>query len=503
MSTRDSQTKKRGLAQTVHARFLLTYVPAMIAVIVVFIALFEVIAYTHAQEELGRKLHRMGGNLSVVLAEPVSKDEVDIIESVIANAISDRDVAAIHVYGMDGRLLAEISRDLAPSDPALQFLKPLILGVDQNALTVGRLALILSDARVHEAMMNRLYFAATLSAMLLIAVIIVGSFVYRRTIGRPLDQLITVIEDTEHGHGFTRLDADREDEVGDVFKAFNKMRDRQHRNEIELEAARAGLERRVRERTAELKQAHDNALAASRAKSQFLANMSHEFRTPLNSIIGFAELLGSDSVANPELRKEYATDIRESGVHLLTLINDLLDLSKAEAGKLDLQETVLDVAATVDACCGMIRTIAEKKRIALSINVPPSAPALRGDERKIRQMILNLLSNAVKFTPQGGEVTISARPAADGGFDIAIADNGVGIAEFDQQRILQPFVQVDSSFARKHTGTGLGLPLVRTLTELHDGRLSLESAVGEGTRVTIHFPAERVQYDARAMGAVD
>lgn len=500
MSKTNPQTKERGLAHTAHARFLLAYIPAMIGVIVLFVTLFEFITFTDARDELDRKLHRMGGNLSVVLAEPVAQNQVEIVDSVIANAISDRDVATIRVYGMDGMLMSEIARSTGTNEPVLQFLKPLVLATGQTTVTVGRLELSLSDLRLYEAMLNRLYFAATLSAMLLIAVIVIGSFVYRRIIGAPLDQLVAVIEETEHGKSFSRLDASRGDEIGDVFKAFNKMRDRQHRNEIELEAARAGLERRVRERTAELKEAHDNALAASRAKSQFLANMSHEFRTPLNSIIGFAEILGSDSVADAGLRQEYAVDIRESGVHLLTLINDLLDLSKAEAGKLELQESVLDISATIDVCCGMIRTIADQKQIDLSVNVPPSAPALRGDERKIRQMILNLVSNAAKFTPKGGKITVTGHPAADGGFSITIADTGVGIAEDDQQRVLQPFVQVDSSFSRKHTGTGLGLPLVRTLCELHGGELSLKSILGEGTSVSIHFPSERVQYDVRAVG---
>ncbi|MBO6835121.1 MAG: hypothetical protein JJ881_03015 [Alphaproteobacteria bacterium] len=497
MSDEEPQPQGRRLNRTVHGRFLIAYVPAVIVVIVLFVALVEIFTYQNARESLRDRVDRMGANLSIILAEPVAQNERRLVQAVIANAVNDRDVASIGVFDAQGQPIAEVARGEVRPGADLVFSKILNIGVGDDAIPVGRIRVVLTDKRLIDAMADRLTFAGTLSAMLLAAIVIVGSFVYRRIVGDPLAQLIAIINQTDQGRGVERAVPIRDDEVGDVFRAFNKMRDRQHRNEIELEGARASLERRVRERTSELKRAHDEALAASRAKSQFLANMSHEFRTPLNSIIGFAELLGGDSVTDKDLRKEYAKDIRESGIHLLTLINDLLDLSKAEAGKLDLQEAVMDVGATIEACTGMVRNGAQEKGLTIHASVPASTPALRGDERKVRQMVLNLLSNAVKFTPSGGTITITCRPAVNGGLDIAVTDTGIGIAEKDQERILQPFVQVDSAYTRKHAGTGLGLPLVRMLAELHGGRLTLTSAPNKGTAVTINFPADRTQYDTR------
>jgi two-component system cell cycle sensor histidine kinase PleC len=492
---RPSRSYRQG--RSVQRRLLMGYVPAVLLVIAVFLGGFEYLAYRSAVADLDRKMARIAADLSAVLAQPVAAGDTDLVRGIVSKAAADRDIAFIRVRDSADTLLVRVGNPGAV--PGADFRQTAPIGT-AFAASVGSVEVAMTDAHLRAQLIDRLLFAALLAVLLLAAVVAVGAVVYRRVVGEPLRALIGVIEETDQGRGMRRLEAPRDDEVGAVINAFNRMRDRQNRNETELEAARAGLERRVRERTAELKRAHDEALAANRAKSRFLANMSHEFRTPLNSIIGFAELLAGEVVRDPKLQREYAEDIRQSGVHLLTLINDLLDISKAEAGKLDLQETVMDVAGTIEACVGMTRNGAAEKGLTVRLDIPASAPALRGDERKVRQMLLNLLSNAVKYTPAGGTVTVRSRPTPQGGVMMEVSDTGIGIAQKDLDRVLQPFVQVESSYTRNSPGTGLGLPLVRMLMELHGGTIAVDSAVGEGTAVRLTFPPDRVQYDTRITG---
>jgi signal transduction histidine kinase len=493
----DRQPARKGIRRTVHSRFLAAYIPALIVTLAVFVAVFEVFAYRTAVADLTKKAVRIGNNLAVVLAPPLARSELTNISVILKNVILDDEVAEVVLTRPDTTVLRQERRQDISARSDISVSRPVRLGSDLGAAILGTIHIAMTDTRIKAAMWNRLLFIGFLSILLLGAIVIAGSIVYRRTIGVALDQLIRVINQTEHGKATAHLATDRNDELGDVFLAFNEMRDRQNKYDQELENARAGLERRVRERTMELKLAHDAALSANRAKSEFLANMSHEFRTPLNSIIGFSEILAGGIVSKPDQLQEYANDIRESGQHLLTLTNDLLDLSKAEAGKLELHESLMDVTSTIEACTNMVRNSARAKNLTLSVSVPASSPTVFGDERKIRQMILNLLSNAVKYTPNGGTITLSSRPASDGGLILSVQDTGIGIARKDQERVLQPFIQVNSAYTRKQAGTGLGLPLVRILAELHDGHVTLTSTPGSGTLVSIHLPTNRVQYDSR------
>jgi signal transduction histidine kinase len=235
------------------------------------------------------------------------------------------------------------------------------------------------------------------------------------------------------------------------------------------------------------------AEAAHQANSEFLANMSHELRTPLNAILGFSEVLSREYFGKLTAKQQdYLSDIRKSGQHLLDLINDILDMTRIEVGKLGLRESVIEPARVAENCVPLVRERAEAGGIALATDFPAGLPCLRADERRIRQIIVNLLSNAVKFTEPGGRVTVGAARAADGGLDITVADSGIGMSETEVMVALQPFRQVDSSLARKHEGTGLGLPLARELARLHGGDLTIVSRPGQGTRVILHLPADRV-----------
>ena len=244
----------------------------------------------------------------------------------------------------------------------------------------------------------------------------------------------------------------------------------------------------------ELRAAKTQAEAANRAKSAFLANMSHELRTPLNAILGFAQVLKSESfgpLGTPRYQ-DYARDIYNSGRHLLMVINDVLDLAKIEAGRSELNVQIVDVGNVMAACHRLVGEGARNGAVRLRVTPPTEPVALAADPTRIKQVLLNLLSNAIKFAPEGSRVSATGSLEADGSLLFVVADTGIGMSPDQVAQALKPFEQIDSSLARRHEGTGLGLPLTKSLVELHGGSFEIESAPGKGTTVRVRLPAERV-----------
>jgi PAS domain S-box-containing protein len=231
---------------------------------------------------------------------------------------------------------------------------------------------------------------------------------------------------------------------------------------------------------------------ASKAKSDFLAGLSHELRTPLNAIMVFSEMI-RDAANGPldASYREYGGDINESGRHLQNIINDILDISKIEGGRLELRDEIVSIGEIAEACRRIVAAMAEVAGVSLSINVPGSLPLIRSDRIRFQQILLNLMSNAVKFTPSGGRVSLSASIEADGAV-ITVQDTGIGMKAEDIPIALEPFRQIDGALSRRFDGTGLGLPLAKALVELHGGRLEIQSAPAEGTMVRILLPLERM-----------
>lgn len=256
-------------------------------------------------------------------------------------------------------------------------------------------------------------------------------------------------------------------------KKAEKIIDKQHEEKLKLEKEKSRAE------------------AQNQQKSMFLANVSHELRTPLNAIIGFSEIIKDEvmgSVGHPQY-KEYINDINASGVHLLSLINDILDYSKAEARKLDIDLVDVDITKIVSSCLRLVEPRANEAKVHLIEDLPGHHVLLKADPKRMKQIILNLLSNAVKFTPEDGRVTITVKDEPlDGEVTIIVSDTGIGISQKDISKAMAPFGQIDSSLSRRYEGTGLGLPLTKKLTEIMNGRFDIKSEVGLGTTVILVMP---------------
>jgi signal transduction histidine kinase len=360
---------------------------------------------------------------------------------------------------------------------------------------------------------NRLAAAGLLVLLVCLAGIGLLAFHYSRTVVQPLRAVTERFRHLRENPGLTHLPllvSSKQDEITTLVEGFNSHIETltaQRQAEVVLKRAeqdaQESLYQRQREALAlrEIEAKNLQLEEASRMKSEFLANMSHELRTPLNAIIGFSEVLKDGLLGELlEQQKDYVTDIFNSGSHLLSLINDILDLSKVEAGKMALTLTALPVEPLLQAGLQLLRDKADSHHIALSLEMAPDLPPRAEiwlDERKTRQIIYNLLSNAVKFTPDGGSVQVMVSCVAGAQvahaqwqkyLQIAVRDNGIGISEQDKARLFQPFTQIDSTLARGYEGTGLGLVMVRRLAELQGGSVALHSAQGQGSTFTVWLP---------------
>ncbi|WP_145980727.1 sensor histidine kinase [Magnetospirillum sp. ME-1] len=264
-----------------------------------------------------------------------------------------------------------------------------------------------------------------------------------------------------------------------------------HLQHINNELAREIANHRETENS--LRQAMEAAESASRARSEFLSNMSHELRTPLNAVIGFADALLHEFFGSlNEKQRDYVISIHSSGKHLLHLINDVLDISKIDAGKLELHDDIVTIHDLVDECNALVSGLAEEAGITLESRLQPGLPNLRADALRLKQVLVNLLSNAVKFTPRGGHITLQCALNETGELVLQVRDTGIGMNSEEMNKAFEMFTQIANPMSRRAGGTGIGLPLSRSLVLLHGGRIDLNSAPGEGTRVTVYLPRLRL-----------
>ena len=360
--------------------------------------------------------------------------------------------------------------------------------VADNAL-MAVVKVVLPDSATRKAInWNRAILAATAIMTVFLAMLVAYAIV-RYVIVKPLEHLRDVADEVRRGNVQARAEIHTADEFEELGVAFNRMLRGLVDSQEELRKANGSLDEKVDE----LAQANLHLYEMNRLKGDFLATMSHELRTPLNSIIGFSDVL--DSIESLDARqKRYVQNIRSSGRMLLEMINDILDLAKIEAGKMEVRPAVFRIESIVSAQCDMVRPLAERKRIDLSFEIAPGLEVVEQDPAKVQQILANLLSNAVKFTPEGGRVAVRARPADDVDFVLEVDDTGVGIAEEEQQAIFEKFRQGrvfqsgDDAMTREFSGTGLGLSIIRELCRLLGGDVSVESQLGRGSRFTVRLP---------------
>ncbi len=360
--------------------------------------------------------------------------------------------------------------------------------LDQGKLPFRVVKVIIPDRETQEAITWNRALLTAIGILTVFLAMVILYVIIRYVVVKPLKHLRDVSEEISRGNTQLRAEIATNDEFEELASAFNRMLRHLTEAQDELRQVNADLDAKVDQ----LAQLNMQLYEMNRLKSDFLANMSHELRTPLNSIIGFSEILGGiDTLTDKQ--KRYAQNIQKSGRLLLDLINDILDLAKIEAGKMDVRLSEFRIGAVATAQCEMVRGLSEEKNIDLICQVEPDLPVMYQDQSKIQQVLINMLSNAIKFTPEGGRITVSVSRSPDDHLVLSVADTGVGIPEEDREIIFEKFRQSsqtvgDRNLTREYSGTGLGLSIVKELCKLLGGEITFVSELGRGSTFTVTVP---------------
>lgn len=466
--------------QSIQSRFLWRVVPLMICMTVFQCLISGWYTYERVIDEVNRKSRKSAIIYSELLSESLWNLDNVGVELVLGTVIDDPDVSEVRVFDEKQELFAsKVRKQDEPVQKFTSVYHPIIHMSNLEIRQIGSLEIDFQSNRLWQTIIEQTAFI-TLTMSLLVGLILISVVLAcQNLIGRPLAEFRESIRRAKDQKTISHVPISAPDEIGEVITSYN------------------GLQKKLSAEKESLRQAVEMAMTANRSKSEFLANMSHELRTPLNGIIGFAEIMERETFGQLGSAKyeEYVRDIETSGRHLLSLINDILDMSKIESGHFEIYEQLNNLNDIVISCRRMIAPKAREKSIELSTHIAPTTLGLFGDSRSIKQIILNLLSNSVKFTPEGGIVVIEILLTEDRQVSMKVSDTGIGISPENLKKVTEPFHQGESAFQRRYQGTGLGLAITQKLVEAHGANMEIVSTQGAGTTITVLFPPERTWLD--------
>ena len=495
--------EKSGWSRSLFARFLLILIPVFVVSVIPGVWLMIGHELREDQELLAARIGNHAARTALALERNLPA-ETGAAQDLIAILAVDR---AFLCASLDDTATGKALLTQPQGIPCSEDIGGSEINVPVGESEQMALRVRYTDAELREARRRHLSIVMIVVALAFVVAVLASTAGFRFIVNRPLGLLLSSIRQSARTGHRTPVLKRGDDELNRVIGAFNEMVERDVKRERSLEEANArlyvseaalrraneDLEDRVRERTAKL-------VEANQAKSRFLATMSHELRTPLNSIIGFSDLLiqqGFGPLGN-ERYTVFAEDIQTGGRHLLALINDILDISKIEAGTVVLSETLFSVATMAAESLRMVEPVAANKSVTLNQTPVDRGLSVTADHTKLRQVLINILTNAIKFTPAGGKVELDISGNPQSGITFRITDNGIGMSADEIPKALEPFVQIDNETSRSQEGTGLGLPMADMLMKLHGGSLEIRSTPGQGTQVIMVLPPERMISDIAA-----